>query len=96
MIILGLKDALFNSYLLEDSTYLLFGLLMILISVWMFTGSVTITIASITSIAYSLALAYFTYTFIFRLTFFPFMNVLAAVIALGVGKNYLFNYLISI
>ena len=29
IIISGLKDALFNSYLLEDASYLLFSLLMI-------------------------------------------------------------------
>ena len=35
----------------------------------------------------SLGLAYFTYTFVLRLTFFPFMNVLAVVIAIGVGAD---------
>ena len=82
-----MKDALFNSYLLEDATYLLAGLLMIFLSVWSFTTSLTVTMACITSIGYSLGLAYFTYTFILRLSFFPFMNILAVVIALGVGAD---------
>ena len=60
---------------------------MIFLMVWMFTGSITITLASISSIAFSLGLSYFTYTFIFRLQFFPFMNVLSVVIALGVGNK---------
>ena len=30
---LGLKDALFNSYLIQDASYLLFGLLVIFLSV---------------------------------------------------------------
>lgn len=83
----GLKDALFNSYLLEDASYLLFSLVLITLLVWAYTASLTITIASLSSIAASLGLAFFTYTFILRLTFFPFMNVLAAVIALGVGAD---------
>ena len=74
---------MFNSYLVEDASYLLFGLLLVFLSVWSFTTSLTVTIASITSIAFSLGLAYFTYTFIFRLSFFPFMNILAVIIALA-------------
>jgi hypothetical protein len=35
------------------------------------------------AISYSLAIAYFTYVFIARVKFFPFMNILATVIAVG-------------
>ena len=82
-LVTGLKDALFNAYLLEDASYLLFAVLLIFLSVWSFTASLTLTIASLSSIGAALGLAYFTYTFIFNLKFFPFMNVLAVVIALG-------------
>ena len=82
-LIQGLKDTLFNAYLLEDASYLLFAILLIFLSVWSFTASLTLTIASLSSIGAALGLAYFTYTFIFNLKFFPFMNVLAVVIALG-------------
>ena len=39
------------------------------------------------AIAYSLSCAYFVYTFVFRIKFFPFMNVLTGVIAVGVGAD---------
>ena len=55
--------------------------------VWAYTCSLTLTLDSLSSILASLGLAYFTYTFVLRLTFFPFMNILAAVIALGVGAD---------
>ena len=55
--------------------------------VWAYTCSLPLTLASLSSILASLGLAYFTYTFVLRLTFFPFMNILAAVIALGVGAD---------
>ena len=55
--------------------------------VWAYTCSLTLTLAALSSILASLGLAYFTYTFVLRLTFFPFMNILAAVIALGVGAD---------
>ena len=60
---------------------------MIFLSVWSFTASFTLTIASLSSIGAALGLAYFTYTFIFNLTFFPLMNVLAMVIALGKSRK---------
>ena len=78
---------MFNSYLVEDASYLLYGILLVFLSVWSFTTSLTVTISSITSIGFSLGLAYFTYTFVFRLSFFPFMNILAVIIALGVGAD---------
>ena len=73
--------------MVEDASYLLFGILLVFLSVWSFTTSLTVTISSITSIGFSLGLAYFTYTFVFRLSFFPFMNILAVIIALGVGAD---------
>ena len=36
---------------------------------------------------FQISLAYFVYTFVFRIEFFPFMNVLTAVIAVGVGAD---------
>ena len=73
--------------MVEDASYLLFGILLVFLSVWSFTTSLTVTVSSITSIGFSLGLAYFTYTFVFRLSFFPFMNILAVIIALGVGAD---------
>ena len=84
-----LKDALFSTYLLEDAAYLLYALLLIFLSIWMFTASLTLTLASLTAICASLGLAYFTYTFIFTLNVFPFMNILATVIALGKRLKYI-------
>ena len=43
----GLKDALFNAYLLEDASYLLFSLVLIMLLVWAYTASLTITLASL-------------------------------------------------
>jgi len=83
----GLKDTLFNDYLVQDANYLLFALLLIFLSVWIFTASLTLTLASLSAIGAALGTAYFIYTFILNLKFFPFMNVLASIIALGVGAD---------
>ena len=84
---LGLKDSLFNEYLVQDAAYLLLGFFLISLTILSYTRSLFITFASIMSIVYALTLAYFIYTFVFMVSFFPFMNVLAAVIAIGVGAD---------
>ena len=42
-----------------------------------------LTLATAASIAFSLGLAYALYTLVLRIKFFPFMNILASVIAVG-------------
>jgi predicted RND superfamily exporter protein len=84
---LGLKETLFNEYLFEDSIYLGIALLLISLAILFYTQSVFITLSTLLAITYSLAWAYFIYTFILGIKFFPFMNILAAVIAIGVGAD---------
>ena len=42
-----------------------------------------LSLATAVSIAFSLGLAYALYTLVLRIKFFPFMNILASVIAVG-------------
>ncbi len=87
---LGLKETLFNEYMVEDAVYLGLALALISLAILFYTQSVFITIATLLAITYALALAYFIYTFVCGIKFFPFMNVLAAVIAIG-KTNLLFT-----
>mgnify|MGYP002043573017 FL=1 len=80
---LGLKETLFHEYLMEDAIYLLIALIFISLTILIYTQSMFITISTLLAITYALSLAYFIYTFICGIKFFPFMNVLAAVIAIG-------------
>ena len=80
---LGLKETLFNEYLIEDAIYLVVALILICLAILLYTQSLFMTIATLLAITYALALAYFIYTFICGIKFFPFMNVLAVVIAIG-------------
>ena len=80
---LGLKETLFHEYLVEDAVYLAVALGFISVAILCYTQSVFITVATLLAITYALSLAYFIYTFVCGIKFFPFMNVLAAVIAIG-------------
>ena len=80
---LGLKEVLFSEYLIEDALYMAVALILISLAILAYTRSMFITVATLLAIIYALSLAYFIYTFICGIKFFPFMNMLAVVIAIG-------------
>lgn len=79
----GLKYTLFDKLLLANSYLLGIGGGVVVMLMWCYTGSLFITIVTITTVACALVIAYFMYIFIYEITFFPYMNVLTAVIAIG-------------
>ncbi|XP_046400047.1 protein dispatched homolog 1 [Ischnura elegans] len=84
---LGLRDSLFDHHLIQDS-WMLIGVAVAVGSVmWMYSRSLVIAVASILSIPLSLGLSYSAYKYVFRLSFFPFLNLVAAVISLGIGVD---------
>ena len=89
---MGLKETLFNEYMIRDVLYLSIGAAIVFLLMWWYTASLFLTFMAVTSIALSLAVAYFIYTFLFELEFFPFMNLLAAVIVVGIGADDVFVY----
>lgn len=81
----GIKNALFDECLLRDAWLMTFGGLFVLFCMWLYTGSLFLTFMTIIAIIFSLGISYFLYMLVFELNFFPFMNLLATVVA--VGKN---------
>lgn len=88
----GLKEALFNEYMVRDVLFLSIGAGIVFALMWWYTASVFLTAMAILSVVLSLAVSYFIYTFVFELDFFPFMNLLAAVIVVGIGADDVFVY----
>lgn len=80
---LGLKNVLFDQYLVNDTVFVGLAAGVILIFMWMYTSSFFITVMTLVAIAFSLGIAYFLYTLIFKIKFFPFMNLLTSVIIVG-------------
>lgn len=79
----GVKYSLFDEYLVHDIRYLFLSTIFIVLCAWIYTGCGFVTVLTITAIFFSLMNAYFIYTFILRLQFFPFMNILAVIVSLG-------------
>lgn len=90
---LGLREAYFDHRLVKDTLYIIFGAMFILVCMYLFIGSWWITFASIAAIGMSLGVAYFVYTVVLGLTFFPFMNMMAVVVLLGIGADDVFIYM---
>jgi hypothetical protein len=59
------------------------GGMFVLVCMWLYTGSLFVTIMTIIAITFSLGISYFMYTLVFELHFFPFMNLLASIVAVG-------------
>lgn len=82
---LGIKNALFDEYLIYDGWLVCIGVVFVLLCIWMYTNSFFITVMTVIANIFALGIAYFIYTFLFELPFFPFMNLLAVIVL--VGKN---------
>jgi len=79
----GLKNTLFNKCLVQDTWMIGAGGTFVLVCMWLYTGSLFVTIMTVIAIVFSLGISYFMYTLVFELNFFPFMNLLATVVAIG-------------
>lgn len=80
---MGLKHALFEEYLIHDTFYVGLAGCIIFIFIWMYTASFFVTLMTVLAIAFSLAISYFMYVTVFSIPFFPFMNLLTVIIAIG-------------
>lgn len=88
---LGLKNALFDEYLIRDTWFMVASGTFVLICMWLYIKSLFLTIMTIIVIIFSLSISYFMYTLVFELRFFPFMNLLATVVAIGKQIPFLFK-----
>ncbi|XP_033115850.1 protein dispatched homolog 1-like [Anneissia japonica] len=83
----GIKYSMFIDYLLSDTLYPALGMLTVFFLMWIYIGSIFITIMTMVSIMMSLVFAYFFYVVVFRLVFFPFMNLCAIILLVGIGAD---------
>lgn len=84
---LGLKNALFDESLIHDAWFMLGGMLFIMFCIWFYTESLLLTVATISAIVFSLGISYFLYVLVLKLKFFPFMNLLTIIVAIGLGSD---------
>lgn len=89
---LGVKSALFDECLLHDSWLLAIGGVFIMVCMCLYTRSLVLTLMTSVAIGFSLGIAYFVYAIVFTHPFFPFMNLLAVIVIVGIGADDAFIY----
>lgn len=87
------KFDLFSSLLISDIVLVGIAVGVIMFIIWLYTGSLFITLLTILDMAMALVMSYFVYLVVIRLPFFPFVNILAVILVLGIGADDTFVYL---
>ncbi|KAL0967549.1 hypothetical protein UPYG_G00253650 [Umbra pygmaea] len=83
----GIKHNLFQDYLLTDTVYPAIAIVIVLVVMCVYTRSVFITLMTMIAIISSLIVSYFLYRMVFNFEFFPFMNLTALIILVGIGAD---------
>ncbi|XP_054735807.1 protein dispatched [Anastrepha obliqua] len=89
---LGLENELFNESLLTDVWLVSLGGVFVMTCIFLYTTSLFITLMVCVAVIFSLGLAYFVYTLVFKMAFFPYMNLLAVVVIIGIGADNAFLF----
>lgn len=88
----GLKDYVFEEYLLTDTAWIGLALGIVLFVMWLYTGSLFLTSMSLLSMAFTVVISFTIYHLVFRINYFPFLNLLATIVVVGTGADDLFIY----
>ncbi|XP_044288123.1 protein dispatched homolog 1 [Varanus komodoensis] len=83
----GIKHSLFQDYLLMDTVYPAIAIVIVLLVMCIYTKSMFITLMTMFAIISSLIVSYFLYRVVFNFDFFPFMNLTALIILVGIGAD---------
>ncbi|KAG9480997.1 hypothetical protein GDO78_010320 [Eleutherodactylus coqui] len=89
---LGLKQKLFQHYLVLDTVYPILAILAIFLSMSFYLHSFFITFMVLMSVVGSLMISFFLYKLIFRMAFFPFVNLIAVIILSSICANHTFVF----
>ncbi|KAM4690902.1 protein dispatched homolog 2 [Rhinophrynus dorsalis] len=89
---LGIKQKLFQHYLVLDTVYPILAILSIFLSMYFYLRSFFITFMVLMSVTGSLMISFFLYKLVFRLTFFPIVNLTAVIILSSICANHTFVF----
>ncbi|KRX46435.1 Protein dispatched -like protein 1 [Trichinella murrelli] len=84
---LGIKLQMFNSLLVNDTVWVFLGISLVAVIIWIYSGSFFYAVTVLLSMFFSVTVAYFVYGLVFRMEFFPFMNLLVIVLLIGIGAD---------
>ena len=86
------KFDLFQIKLLTEVIYPALAMIIVFLIMWFFLSSFILTFTGLFCIIYAIGLSYFLYTMVFKIDFFPFLNVTTLVFLVGIGADDAFVY----
>ena len=86
------KFDLFQIQLLTEVIFPALAMIIVFLIMWFFLGSFILTFTGLFCIIYAIGLSYFLYTMVFKIDFFPFLNVTTLVFLVGIGADDAFVY----
>ena len=86
------RFTLFNQYLTFGMTYFGVAMMLILLVMCCYLHSFSITMATILDVIFSFLLTYFIYHIVLKFEYFPFMNILTALLLIAVGADDVFIF----
>ncbi|CEF63755.1 Protein dispatched [Strongyloides ratti] len=88
------KDYYFQIYLFNDMYLGILSFFLVVLMIWLYTGSIIFTFVVLLDLIFSLSIAFFIYVEIFKITFFPFINILVVILIAAVGSDdtFILNY----
>ena len=86
------KLDLFRIRILSEVIFPALAMIFVFLIMWFFLGSFILTFCGLFCIIYAMGLPYFLYTMVFKLDFFPFLNVTTLVFLVGIGADDAFVY----
>lgn len=89
----GLKFKLFENRLFLEGALLSFAVLVVFVLIMVYSRSIFIGLMTFFCIIIAAVLAYFFYGIVYRLSFFPFLNVLTLIFLVGIGADDAFVYM---
>ncbi|XP_041460161.1 protein dispatched homolog 1-like [Lytechinus variegatus] len=88
----GIKFNVFDKFVFSDSVFIAIGCVCVILIIWVYVGSLFVTVMTMISIILSMVVAFFLYHVIYRIPFFPFINVITVILIIGVGADDCFVY----
>ncbi|XP_015919103.2 protein dispatched homolog 1 isoform X1 [Parasteatoda tepidariorum] len=83
----GLKYRLFTVTLQNDAVYVVLAGMLIFFFLWIYSSSFFVTFMTLCGVVFSMATAYFMYSLVYQIKFFPFINLLTVIIIIGIGAD---------
>jgi len=83
----NLKFELFQSAIIVQSLWIIGAIICVILFIWLFSGSIFVSLMTLMCIIFALVISYFVYGRIFDMDFFPFLNMVTLIFIVGIGAD---------